>query len=537
MIKRILKILLCVTLCVVLGFGVGTLLGRLFQGPSTRTQLGLNKLDALLNLIDTKYVEEIDEKAIIEKLMPEALSGLDPHSVYIPAEEMAKTNEEIEGSFSGVGIQFNIREDTIRVVAIVHGGPAEKAGMKAGDRIVLIDDSAFVGKHITNDLVLKTLRGEKHSKVSIGVVRNDSPEILSYNLVRDDIPVNSIDASYRIGDGIAYVKIGSFSRTTYGEFLNCINRLKKQEGCDRMIIDLRSNPGGLMGSALAILNELLPKRSLMLYVEGRAYPREDSYSDGRGCFMDMPVVVLTDEWSASASEIVAGAIQDNDRGYIVGRRSYGKGLVQQQIPFKDGSAVRLTVAHYYIPSGRCVQKPYKKGDLADYEMDLVNRYDRGEFVSADSIRLNDSLRFETMGGRTVYGGGGIMPDFFIPIDTTAVSHWFTEVVNRNLVYLFAAEYADNHRSQLNRLNNSDALVSELKKSDLLEQFVRYAERKGVKADRRQIAGSRRDAERQLYAYVARNILGDDDFWKLFQADDPTLSKAVELIRDAGVKIP
>lgn len=525
-----LKVSLIVVACAVIGFFVGAGMVRVKEQLHPHANyVGLNKLDALLNLISNKYVEDVDEKTLIEKLIPITLEELDPHSVYLTAEDLAKANEDIEGSFSGVGIQFNIREDTVRVVAIVNGGPAERAGLKAGDRIISIDDSSFVGEKINNDLVLKTLRGEKQSKVNVGVLRYGTDDILHYSLIRDDIPVNSVDASYRIGDNIAYIKIGNFSKTTYNEFLTIVNRLKKEENCDRLIIDLRGNPGGLMGSALAILNELLPRHRLMLYVEGKSYPREDSYSDGRGAFMDMPVIVLMDEWSASASEILAGAIQDNDRGYIVGRRSYGKGLVQQQIPFKDGSAVRLTVAHYYIPSGRCVQKPYEKGDFEDYEMDLVNRYQRGEFSSADSIHMNDSLIFQTANGRTVYGGGGIMPDYFVALDTTQASQWYTDVYNKNLVYLFSAGYADTHRETLNTFKNSESLTEYLEKQNLMEAFVQYATSKGVAYDRNGVEDSRKEVTTQIFAYIARNIINENAFWEMLQKDDETLLKAISLM--------
>ena len=531
-VKNILYVVACAILGVMLGNAVFQLTNK--RRVNVKTTVSLNKMDALLNLIGTRYVEDVDQKAIVEKMMPLIVGELDPHSTYLSKEEMAKADEEMDGSFSGVGIQFNIREDTVRVISVVSNGPAEKAGMRAGDCIVAIDDSVFTGKKINNDLVMKTLRGKKHTKVSVGVKRRGEPDILTYVLERDDIPVNSVDASYVIDDRIAYIKIGNFSRTTYAEFLNLVNKMQSQNHCDRLIIDLRGNPGGLMGSALSILNELLPKNRLMLYVEGKAYPRENSYSDGRGSFTKMPVIVLMDDFSASASEIVAGAIQDNDRGYIVGRRSYGKGLVQQQIPFRDGSAVRLTVAHYYIPSGRCVQKPYNKGDFEDYEMDLMNRYEHGEFSHADSIRVNDSLRFETVGGRTVYGGGGILPDFFVPIDTLNNTHWLTSVVNRNLIYTFAASYADDHRETLSGFKTLAQLKAHLDGQPMVQQMTAYAKAKGVAENKREIKQSEQEIRIQTYAYIARNILGEDAFWEMLQSDDNTLLKAVELIGDMGV---
>ncbi|MBR0453419.1 MAG: S41 family peptidase [Bacteroidales bacterium] len=530
-IKNLLLIIVCIVLCFMLGRSLYQVASSNKRMAMLKSQISSNKLDAVLNLVATKYVEEVDTKEIIEKLIPDVLKELDPHSVYIPAKEMEKTMEEMEGSFSGVGIQFNIREDTIRVISVINGGPAEQAGMRAGDCIVSVDDSVFVGDKINNDLVLKTLRGPKHSKVKVGIARRGTEEILPFTLVRDDIPLTSVDASYKIGENIAYIKVGNFSRTTYDEFLNKMVKLKQVDHCDRLILDLRSNPGGLMGAALAILNEFLPKNRLMLYVEGKSYPREESYSDGRGSFKDMPVVILMDEWSASASEIVAGSIQDNDRGYIVGRRSYGKGLVQQQIPFKDKSAVRLTVAHYYVPSGRSIQKPYTKGDFEDYELDIVRRWERGEFGSLDSIHLDDSLCFETRGGRRVYGGGGILPDYFVPLDTSSNQNdWFVDVANKNLIYNFAASYVDAHRAALLQQKTVAELKSYLQAQDIFTQFVRYTREKGVKSTARQTNEVRKEVQLQLNAYIARNTMGEDIFWELLQEEDKTLLKAIELIQ-------
>lgn len=531
-VKNTILIILCIVLCLLLGRSLHREVTKSNRQVAVlKSQLTSNKLDAVLNLINTKYVEDVDTEEIIEKMIPDMLKELDPHSVYIPAKEMEKTMEEMEGSFSGVGIQFNIREDTIRVISVITGGPAEQAGMRAGDCIVTVDDSLFVGDKINNDIVLRTLRGEKHSKVNVGIVRRGTEGIIPFTLTRDDIPLNSIDASYKIGENIAYIKIGNFSRTTYDEFLNKMAKLRLQDKCDRLILDLRSNPGGLMGSALALLNEFLPKNRLMLYVEGKSYPRQESFSDGRGSFKDMPIVVLMDEWSASASEIVAGSIQDNDRGYIVGRRSYGKGLVQQQIPFKDKSAVRLTVAHYYIPSGRSIQKPYTKGDFDDYELDIVHRWERGEFGSLDSIHVDDSLCFETFGGRKVYGGGGILPDYFVPLDTTSNQNdWFVDVANKNLIYNFAASYVDAHRDEMASLKTVAALKDHLQAEDIFSQFVAYSREKGVSSTARQVREVKNEVQLQLNAYIARNTMGEDIFWELLQEDDDTLLKAIELIQ-------
>ncbi|MDD3430607.1 MAG: S41 family peptidase [Bacteroidales bacterium] len=532
------QLFLIILVCVLIGITIGNFVSLRQQDNKGLTGLvSFNKLDALLNLVSSKYVEDVDEKKLIEGLIPQVLLELDPHSIYITAEEMERANEDIEGSFSGVGIQFNIREDTIRVVAVITGGPAEQAGLRAGDMIVSINDSSFVGSTITNERVMKTLRGEKNTDVKVGVRRRNAGRELSFNLTRDDIPVNSIDASYKIGENIAYIKLGKFTRTSYNEFLSVISKMKAQDNCDRVILDLRGNPGGLMGPALAILNEFLPRNSLMLYVEGKAYKREESYSDGRGSCQNTPLIVLMDEWAASSSEIVAGAIQDNDRGYIVGRRSYGKGLVQQQIPFKDGSAIRLTVAHYYVPSGRNIQKPFEKGDFEDYEMDLVNRYMRGEFDSRDSIQLSDSLIYKTKGGRLVYGGGGIMPDFFVPIDTTGSSEWYNTVFNQMLPYNFAASYADHHREQLLDLKTPAALKAYLQEQRVFESFVDYTVAQGIPKNPKQISLSKELAATQIFAYIARNILGEDAFWMLLQEKDATLTKAISLIQNLTASVP
>ena len=530
------QLFLIVFLSVLIGITIGNFVSLRQQSKSIPSLVNFNKLDALLHLVSSKYVDDINEKELIEGLIPKVLLELDPHSVYITAEEMEKANEDIEGSFSGVGIQFNIREDTIRVVAVITGGPAEQAGLRAGDMIVSINDSSFVGPSITNDRVMKTLRGEKNTKVKVGIRRRNAAQELSYNLTRDDIPVNSIDASYKIGENIAYIKLGKFTRSTYNEFLSVISKMQAQDNCDRVILDLRGNPGGLMGPALAILNEFLPRNSLMLYVEGKAYKREESFSDGRGSCQNTPIIVLMDEWAASSSEIVAGAIQDNDRGYIVGRRSYGKGLVQQQIPFRDGSAVRLTVAHYYVPSGRNIQKPFEKGDFKDYEMDLINRYLRGEFDSRDSIRLSDSLVYKTKGGRPVYGGGGIMPDFFVPIDTTGGSEWYDTVFNQIFPYNFAASYADHHREKLLDFKTPADLKAYLQKQRVFENFVDYTAAQGIPKKPQQISESKELAANQIYAYIARNILGEDAFWMILQEKDPTLNKAVSLIQTIGTNV-
>jgi len=513
--------------CIVAGLFIGTLMSQHSLIGNANNPY-MSKVEALMSLIDSKYVDSVDQKKIVEDLMPKILGELDPHSVYISAEERISANEVIEGSFSGIGVQFNIYDDTIRVVSVVKGGPSARVGLLAGDCIVKIDGKSFVGKSVTNDIIMKTLRGTKGTKVKVTILRNKPSKTLTYTVSRDDIPLYSVDARYKIGREIGYIKIGNFGRNAHTEFLQAMAYLKKQR-CTKFIIDVRGNPGGLMEPALNIANEFLPKNRLILYTQGKAYPREEVYSTGNGSFQSCPLVILTDEWSASSSEILAGAIQDNDRGYVVGRRSFGKGLVQNEIPFRDGSAVRLTIARFYIPSGRCIQKPYKNGEDANYQQDILNRYMSGEFGSKDSIQVNKKEKFETAGGRTVYGGGGIIPDFFIPLDTTGVTAWYNKVATNGLINSFSFQYTDNHRDSLRLYNTPNKLSSYLDEQDLIPMFIAYSESKGVRGRLSFIEKSFPIVLSNIKAFVARAMLDEDAFWKIYQEDDVALTKAVEVI--------
>ena len=513
--------------CIVAGLVIGTLMSQ-HSLIGSSNGLYMNKVNALMSLIDTKYVDSVDQKKLVEDLLPKLLGELDPHSVYISAEDRAAANEQIDGSFSGIGVQFNIQDDTIRVVAVVNGGPSAKVGLLAGDKILKINGKPFVGKSVTTDKIMKTLRGEKGTPVKVTILRSNRGKIYTYTIIRDDIPLYSVEARYKIGREIGYVKIGNFGRLAHSEFLQAMAYLQKHK-CTKFIIDLRGNPGGLMEPALNIANEFLPANRLILYTQGKAYPREDVYSNGKGSFLNAPLVILVDEWSASSSEILAGAIQDNDRGYVVGRRSFGKGLVQNEIPFRDGSAVRLTIARFYIPSGRCIQKPYKNGEDENYQMDIVNRYMKGEFDSEDSIHLNKKMRFQTAGGRTVYGGGGILPDYFIPLDTTGMTSWYNKVISSGLVYSFAFRYTDAHRDSLKLFNTPNKLSSYLDDQDLIPVFLDYAASRNVRGRPSFIEKSFPMVLTQIKAYIARNMLNEDAFWKILQEDDVTLTKAVEVI--------
>ena len=509
---------------------IGIYIGRFDRNNNTSVTHDANyfKLKYLINTIESQYVDSVDVEKLIEDAMPTIISELDPHSVYIPAKDFESTNEELEGSFSGIGVQFSLQNDTVMVVSVISGGPSEKIGLMPGDRIVEINDSAFIGKDVTNERVMKTLRGKKGTDVKVGIKRSTSPDILSFSITRGDIPVTSVDASYIIKDKIGYIKISKFGRTTYNEMISALAKLAS-EGAKEYIIDLRGNSGGYLDIAINMINEFLPKDQLIVYTDGVHATRADAVSNGRGVFKNVPLVVLIDEWSASASEIFAGAIQDNDRGTIIGRRSFGKGLVQQQIPFGDGSAMRLTVARYYTPSGRSIQKDYKMGKDDDYGMDILNRFNHGEFYNQDSIKQNDSLVYYTSFGRKVYGGGGIMPDIFVPSDTTGVTSYLNNLVNKGIIYQFAFEYSDKNREELLKYTDYDSLLKYLKSQNLVDKVADFASKKGVKRRPVYINISRGIIERQATSYIMRNIQGEDSFYKQFFSDDNTLNKAIDIL--------
>lgn len=524
-------------LCIVGGVLLGNMLARRANLRNNANSLSTlvkawgkgNRVDELLRLIDAQYVDTVDVERLTEDAIFAVMEDLDPHSVYIPADELEMVNSELEGSFSGIGVQFNIQNDTIMVVAVISGGPSEKVGILAGDRVVEVNDTAFVGDAISNEKVMKKLRGPKGTQVKLGIKRHGTPELLHFTVTRGDVPVNSVDIAYMIEPGVGFIRVSKFAATTYQEFLNGLASLRNQ-GAKKFIVDLRENSGGLLDQVVMMVNEFLSRGQMIVYSEGKAYPRFDSRADGSGSFIGQPLVVLIDEFSASASEIFAGAIQDNDRGLIVGRRSFGKGLVQQQMDLSDGSAVRLTVARYYTPTGRSIQKPYEQGKGDEYEMDLMNRFMHGEFDSRDSIHLADSLVYHTPAGRTVYGGGGIMPDVFVPRDTTDYTPYFNQVLNHGYTYQFAFQYADKHREQLNQYKNWEDMERYLTQGDMLREFVAYAEDKGVKPDWKEINQSRHLLERHLAAYITRNILGEEGFFPLFYKYDPTVKRALQEMR-------
>ena len=484
------------------------------------------KVDRLLQLMEKAYVDSLNIDSITDEVMTEMVQKLDPHSAYIPKEDLEMVNSELAASFSGIGVQFSIQQDTVRIVAVIAGGPCEGVGVLAGDKIITVDDSTFVGKKMNNEKVMKTLRGPKGTQVKLGIIRAGVSEPLSFTVTRGDIPVHSVDAKFIIDEKIGFVRVNKFGETTYKEFIAALAELSSK-GADRFIVDLRENSGGYMEMAIRMANEFLSRGDLIVYSQGRAYPRYEATANGSGRFKNVPLVVLIDNFSASASEIFAGAMQDNDRATIVGRRSFGKGLVQQQVPFDDGSAVRLTVARYYTPSGRCIQKPYVMGEQEDYAKDLEERWEHGEFYSADSIHFSDTTTYRTKNGRIVRGGGGIMPDVFVGRDTSLNTPWYNRCVNLAYTYQFAYQYTDAHRKELNKYKDWQSLEKYLIKQDIIPEFVQFAEGKGVEPNQAEIQKSRPLMTRLLHAYIVRNILGDEGFFPLFERDDEITKVAVK----------
>lgn len=525
-----------IAISVVIGILIGTFYAKHFAG----NRLGIingssNKLNALLRIVDDQYVDTVNMADLVEKAMPQILAELDPHSTYIPAQNLEEVTSELEGSFSGIGIQFTIQDDTIHVNSVIQGGPSEKVGLMAGDRIVMVDDSLFVGKKVTNERAMRTLKGPKGTQVKLGVKRATEKDLLNFTITRGDIPQNTIDAAYMLTDDFGYIQVSKFGRTTHVELLNAI-ALLNHKNCKGLIIDLRGNTGGYMEAAVRMVNEFLPEGKLIVYTEGRKYPRADEFANGTGSCQKMPVIVLIDEGSASASEIFTGAIQDNDRGMVVGRRSFGKGLVQQPIDFSDGSAIRLTIARYYTPSGRCIQRPYQNGKDRNYEMDWLTRYEHGEYFSKDSIKLDENLRYSTALGRPVYGGGGIMPDVFVPQDTTGVTSYLTEVLSKGLTIQFTFHYTYNNRDKLKKYEDEESLLNYLRRQGLVEQFIRYADNKGVKRRNILIQKSYKLLEKSIYGNIIYNMLGKEAYIQYLNQSDQTVKKAVELL-ESGEAFP
>lgn len=493
---------------------------------------GDDKLLQTIAFVRNYYVDPIQLDTIYEKAIPALLSELDPHSEYIPAKMFSKVNESLEGEFDGIGIVFNASTDTITVLSVIPKGPSSEAGVRPGDRIVKIDGRVVAGQKIPQDSMVRLMRGKRGTRVMLGVKRAALNELVDIEVTRAPIEIHSIETSFMLDSEakIGFVRLSQFARTSYSEMRNAIMKLR-EEGLRGIIIDLRGNGGGFLDQAILIANEFLPENSLIVYTEDRFGEQIKEYSRGNGGSTDLEIAILVDETSASSSEILAGAIQDNDRGVIIGRRTFGKGLVQSQIPFTDGSAIRLTVARYYTPSGRSIQRPYTNGDEMAYHMDIIDRYNRNEFFSADSIHFDESQKFKTKGGRTVYGGGGIMPDVFMPLDTVGMSDYYRKVWNTNVLYRYTMEFTDRHRAEMDAVSSLAELDTLLSRGDLVENFVAYAERNGVERDDVGLAMSREIIEAQLRAYIGRNALHDDaGFYYNIYPIDKTMQRAVKELR-------
>lgn len=534
--SRFIPVIIAVS--IVVGILIGTFYANHFSGNRLSIiNTSSNKLNDLLRIIDDKYVDTVSMSDLVEKAMPQILAELDPHSMYISAKDVEESNAELKGHFSGIGVSFSIHKDTICINNVIKGGPSEKVGLMPGDRIIAVDDSVFVGKIVNNNSAMRKLKGEKGSSVKLGIYRPGVKETLNFVVVRGDIPVKSVDSYYMIASNIGYIRINKFAETTYAETMIAIATLQ-QQGAKSLIIDLRGNTGGYMGPAVQIINEFLPKDRLIVYTEGRKSPREEYRSDGRGTNQNTPLVLLTNEGSASASEIFSGAIQDNDRGLIIGRRTFGKGLVQQPIDFRDGSSMRLTVARYYTPSGRCIQKPYVRGEGALYESDILNRFNHGEFFSSDSIKPDTTQVYYTSIGRKVYGGGGIIPDIFVAQDTTGYTSYYMNCVNRGVYIEFGFQYTDKNRKTLEEFKDEKSMVAYLKRQNLVEKFVRFAETRGIKRRNLLIKKSYKLLESLVYGSIINYALDVNDYIEYLNETDPTVLKAIEVLQkgDAFPKI-
>lgn len=518
------------TLCIVIGILIGNFFANHFSGNRLNIiNSGSNRLNNLLHIIDDQYVDKVNIDSLVDQAIPQILAELDPHSVYISAKDVQSANDDLKGSFSGVGIEFTIRQDTIHVQNVIKNGPAERAGLLAGDKVVSVDGNPFVGKIVTNDEAMRRLKGPKDTKVKIGVIRYGEKKTKFFTVTRGEIPQKSISATYMLDDTTGYIRIKSFGQTTYPELLIALAKLS-QNGFENLVIDLRDNTGGYLQSAVQIANEFLPKNRLIIYTQGRKSPRQDYKSDGHGSYQNIPMVVLINEGSASSSEIFAGAMQDNDRATIIGRRSFGKGLVQQQIGFPDGSMIRLTVARYYTPSGRCIQKPYTSGEDQSYMQDLMSRYQHGEFFSQDSIKHNGPA-YHTSNGRVVYGGGGVTPDIFVPEDTTNVTSYYKQASMSGLILQFAFTYTDDNRPKLNTFKEMMQLNDYLVKQNTVEKFANYADAHGLQRRNLMIRRSYPLLERYINSRIIYNMLDEEAWNKYLNQNDPVIMTALKVFRD------
>ena len=523
---------LIMALCVIIGVLIGTFYANHFSGNRLNIiNNGSNRLNNLLHIIDDQYVDSVNIEDLVEKTIPQILAELDPHSVYISAKDVQTATDDLKGSFSGIGIEFTIQSDTVHIQNVIKDGPSEKAGLLAGDKIVSINGKPFVGKTVTNEEATHRLKGPKGSKVNVGIVRYGENGIKQFTITRGDIVTHSITAVYMLDDSTGYMRIKNFGENTYGEMRAALAQLS-MEGFTNLVIDLRDNNGGYLEAAVQMAEEFLSKNRLIVYTEGRKSPRQEFRSNGKGSYQHIPLVVLINEGSASAAEIFAGAIQDNDRGTIVGRRSFGKGLVQKQIDFPDGSMIRLTVARYYTPSGRCIQKPYTPGDDIDSQQDLLYRFKNGEFFSQDSIKHNGPA-YKTSIGRIVYGGGGITPDIFVPEDTTLVTSYYKEALLSGLVLQYTSLYTDQNRKTLSAYQEMPLLTDYLKSKPLVSLFVDYAERNGLKRRNLMILKSTPLLEESIIGRIVYNVLDEQAWIQFLNQKDKTISTALNVFREGA----
>jgi len=527
-----LPILLAIT--IVCGILIGFYLPRQSSMPvNFNIRPRTDKLASVINEIQANYVDQVNTNDLVEEAIPAMLKKLDPHSIYIPAKDLARANEPLQGNFEGIGISFNMLTDTILVLSTIPGGPSEKTGLEAGDKIIYVNDSLVAGKHLTDERVMSMLKGPKGTLVRIKILRRGHDGLIPFEITRDKIPIYSVDVSYMVNGQTGYIKINNFAINTFDEFMKGLMELKSA-GMKNLILDLRANAGGVMDAAIQIANQFLKKGQLIVYTEGRTQPRREAKATGKGEFETGKLVILIDEWSASASEILAGAIQDNDRGTIIGRRSFGKGLVQEPITFNDGSGMRLTIARYYTPTGRSIQKPYNDG-YEKYYSELNERFLRGEHEIPDSIQFADSLKFTTPGGRIVYGGGGIMPDIFVPADTSGFSSYFMKVRNTSLIYRFALKFTEKNRETMKKYQTAAEIERYLDNQPVMDQFIRFAAAAGVPADLEGIRISGDIIRIQIKSYIARNMIDNKGFYPIWEKIDTTLKYAIEFLKkDSGV---
>jgi len=491
-----------------------------------------SKVDEILKYVNDEYVDTIKSNELVDKTIVALLHNLDPHSAYITADELAENTEPLQGNFEGIGVEFKIMEDTIRVVNVIAGGPSEKVGVQAGDKIVLVDGKKVAGIKITNKGVMEKLKGTGGTKVKVSILRKNKPHLIDFTITRGTIPIYSIDASYMINKNTGYIKIARFAGTTYDEFMEAFTKLQKK-GMTQLIVDLRGNGGGYLNTAVSLADEFLPDGKEIVYTKGKARPRKDYKATATGEFENGKLIVLIDDGSASASEILSGALQDNDRATIVGRRSFGKGLVQEESKFSDGSAIRLTIARYYTPTGRCIQKSYADGVEAYYDEEL-QRYRSGELENADSMKIQDTVKYITPQGKVLYGGGGITPDVFVPLDTTGHSHYLNELLYAGLINDFTFAYADKNRTKLKEYKTGENFNQSFDITEsIFNEFIDYASRNNIKPNAKQIKQSEKVIKFELKALIARAIFNNEGYYQVVRDNDNVLKKAVELMKDGS----